>query len=397
MIADLVEYSVMNLMRRSLRSWLTVIGIIIGVFAIVIMVSLAQGLDSYIKAQLSFMGSDTISITPGSIEGGSSLFGAQAPLTLNDYDAIRKIPDIGIIGYTMEGRTPVQYRGENITMYVVGVDPNLLNAMYNFSMETGRQLRSGERGSIVVGYSIAHDTFGQDISVGRRMIVGNKSFGVVGVLSKGGGLTSTLDVVAYIAPEDARLVIPQFQGNRDVTEIDLKVVQGANPDEVADEITNALLRTRKVKADNKNFSVITSSYINQQVGNITAALSLFLGGIAAISLLVGSIGIANTMFMSVMERTREIGVMKALGATQWMIMGIFLVESGIIGVVGGMLGLALSIGVSNVISYFGIPSSVTWWVALGAVAFSFIVGVLAGYIPARNAAKLDAVEALRYE
>lgn len=397
MLGDLFEYSIMNLRHRSLRSWLTIIGIIIGVFSIVVMVSIAQGLDNYIRAQLSFLGSDMISVHAGSIQGGGSLYGAQAPLTLNDLDAVRKLPDIAVIGATMEGRAQVQYRDKNITMYMIGVDPDILSELFTFDMEAGRLLRPGERGGIVIGYGIAHDTFEEDITLGRRLIVGNKSFTVVGIMGKGGGLMSSLDVVAYISPEDARLVIPEFQGNRYITEIDMRIVEGADPDDVSQRITDTLLRTRKVKEDNADFTVITAAYINEQVGNITAALGVFLGGIAAISLLVGSIGIANTMFMSVMERTREVGIMKAVGATKEMIRNIFLIESGIIGIVGGALGLGLSMLVSYGLSYFGLPSNVSWLVMFGAVAFSFIVGVVAGYIPANNAARLDAVESLRFE
>lgn len=399
MIPDLAEYALMSMQRRSLRSWLTIIGIIIGVFSIVIMVSLAQGLDDYIRAQLNFFGPNMISVAAGSMETLGSLYGPTRPLTENDLLALERLPDIRMAGATMEGKATMEYGGENMSLYIVGVDANILEEMYQgqFQIDSGRLLREGERGSIVLGDTIANDLFDQDISVGRRVIIGNRSFNVVGVMGKSSGLTSMLDIVAYIPREDARLVIPEFRGNRDLTEIHMEMVEGAVPSEVESEVTDTLLRLRKVKADEKDFTVVTAEYVNRQVGNITAALSLFLGGIAALSLLVGSIGIANTMFMSVMERTREIGVMKAVGATNGMIMDIFMIESGIIGMVGGGLGLALALALSALVAHFGVPSNVTWEVALGALAFSFVVGVVAGYVPAKNAAKLDAVESLRFE
>ncbi|MFA5077406.1 MAG: FtsX-like permease family protein, partial [Candidatus Micrarchaeia archaeon] len=214
---------------------------------------------------------------------------------------------------------------------------------------------------------------------------------------KGTGMTAMIDSVIYIPKRDGREAIPEFMGNEIVSEIHLRVIPGANISEAEEEITYELMRLHHVTEDNKDFTVMSSAYIAEQVGNITGALGLFLGGIAAISLFVGSIGIANTMFMSIMERTKEIGTMKAVGARNADIMKIFLIEAGIIGIVGGVIGLALSIAVSWGINQFGVPSSITNEVMAGALIFSFAVGLVSGYLPARNAAELNAVEALRFE
>lgn len=397
MIGDIAEYAIMNLQHRGMRSLLTIVAIVIGVFAIVVMVSIAEGLDAYIKNQLSFLGNDMVSVVGGTLGTGGSLMGAKVPLTENDLNTLKKLPEITMIGATMEGRASMTYRNKTISMYVIGVDPELLQEFYQFDMEEGRLIKEGDRSVVVLGYTIAKDMFDEEITVGRRVLIENRSFNVIGVMGKGTGLTSAMDIVAYIPREDARSVMPGFRGNRDITEIHMKMIEGSDPREVEESVTDELLRLRKVREEEKDFTVITSAYINEQVGNITAALGLFLGGIAAISLLVGSIGIANTMFMSILERTREIGVMKAIGATNRDIMNIFLIESGIIGLIGGVIGLVLSVAVSNVISYFGIPSSVRFEIMVGALLFSLLVGIAAGYFPARGAAKLDAVEALRYE
>lgn len=394
---DLIDYAITNLRHRSLRSWLTIIGIVIGVFAIVVMVSIAQGLDNYIKSQLSFLGSDMVSVVGGTIQTGGTVFGAKVSLTENDLNALKKLPEVTLIGATLEGRADVQYRDKAVSMYVIGADPELLEEIYPFEMEGGRLLKEGDKGVVVLGNRIANEIFDEKISVGRRVLIGNRSFTVVGIMGKGSGLTSTIDIVVYIPREDGRQVIPLYKGNRDITEIHMQIAEGTDPREFEEAATDELLRSRKVSEENKDFTVITAAYISEQVGNITGALGLFLGGIAAISLFVGSIGIANTMFMGVLERTREIGIMKAIGATNSMIRDVFLVESGVIGLVGGTIGLVLSMAVSSVISYFGVPSSVTPEVAFGALLFSFVVGIVAGYIPANNAAKLDAVEALRFE
>lgn len=400
MLRDLTEYAVMNLRRRSLRSWLTILGIIIGVLAIVTMIAIAEGLDAYIRSQLSIFSEDAITVVPGNIKDQlyGSLFGTVAKLTENDMDAIARLPGVEKIGATIEGRADISYHGQVMSTYAVGMDPVLFNEIYSYELNSGRWLRENERGSAIVGYSLANDVFDEKIQVGRRIQVGNRSFNVVGIAKKsGGGIMAVADSVIYLSREDGRQVIPEFTGKNDLTEIHLKVAEGTTPAAVEEEINSELMRLHKVKEDKKDFSVMTAAYMGEQIGNITGALRLFLGGIAAISLLVGSIGIANTMFMSILERTKEIGIMKAIGATNRMIMQIFLIESGVIGLVGGFLGLIISYFVSILISELGIPSRIKPEVMIGALAFSFLVGVIAGYLPAKNAAKLPAVEALRFE
>jgi len=400
MLSDMVEYAVMNLRHRSLRSWLTIIGIIIGVFAIVIMVSLAEGLDQYIRGQLSIFGNDVISIQPGSLKAqvGGGLYGPQGQLTENDLEAVRRLPGVEKAGATLEGRVNVQYRDQLISLYTVGADSNLFTDIYSYELGDGRWMRENERGVAVVGYDIANTVFDEKIPLGRRITIGNRSFTVIGITKKsGGGLMAVADTVVYIPRQDGRDILPSYVGNKQLREIHLKVTEGTDPAIVEEEINNELLKLHKVKEDKKDFTVITAAYISEQIGNITGALSIFLGGIAAISLLVGSIGIANTMFMGILERTREIGVMKAVGATDRMIMTIFLLESGIIGLVGGVFGLVLSYMVSYIVTQFGVPSTIRPEVMAGALAFSFVVGIVAGYLPAKRAASLDAVEALRYE
>lgn len=398
-VDDTFEYATTNLQKRSLRSWLTVIGIVIGVFAIIIIVSLAQGLDNYIRNQLSGLGENMIFVEPGKVTASTfgGFLGAMNYFTQNELDAIGRLPEVELASGEVAGRAEVQYRSQQSSFYVAGEDPRFVSEINTYQLESGRWPQENELGVAVIGDGIANDVFDQPITLGRRIFIGNKSFTVIGVITKGNGLTSSIDNMILVQIKDARDVIPEFQGTSYLDELHIKVVPGTNVSDAAEHITETLLTMRKLRADDQDFSTMTAATISQEVGNITAALGLFLAGIAAVSLLVGSIGIANTMFMSVMERTKEIGVMKAVGATPGMIMGIFLIESGIIGVVGGFLGLLASVCVSYAISYFGVPSNVTWWVALSAVLFSFAVGVVAGYVPARNAAKLDPVEALRFE
>lgn len=167
--------------------------------------------------------------------------------------------------------------------------------------------------------------------------------------------------------------------------------------DVADEITLELRSAHRVSEDTQDFTLITSDFINQQVGAITTLLTLFLGGIASISLLVGGVGVANTMFMAVMERTREIGVLKAIGASRADILEIFLLEASLIGLVGGALGILFGASIAAIASAFGVSASVSPELVLFALFFSVTVGLVSGYIPAKRASELPPVEALRYE
>jgi len=203
--------------------------------------------------------------------------------------------------------------------------------------------------------------------------------------------------IVYIPKEDGRKIMPRFSDNKDLTELHVKVKEGYNANDVAVDITDLLLRMHKVSEDRKDFTVMTADYVAEQINAIMGALTLFLAGVAAISLAVGSIGVANTMFMAVLERTREIGVMKALGADNLTIMKIFIIESALIGLVGGAIGIAISVSLSFILAYFGMPSKVTLELVLFAGIFSLLVGIFSGYFPARRAAQLEAVEALRYE
>ncbi|MEW6528841.1 MAG: ABC transporter permease [Candidatus Micrarchaeota archaeon] len=402
MIRDLTEYSIMNLKRRGLRSWLTVIGIVIGIFSVVIMISIAQGLENKIKSELSLFGDDVISIQPiaefENEPGGGLFFGPKGQLTENDLEALRNLPDIKNAGASIEGRADVEYRNKNISLYIWGGDRILLEEMYHYELDSGRLMYENERGVAILGYDLANDTFDEQINIGRRIKVNNKSFTVIGILKKSGSMiTAMADNMVIIPRNDAREIISDFKGNRLFTEIDVQIAEGVNISEAEERINQELFRLHKVNEDNKDFSTMSAVFIEKHVNEITMLLRLFLGGIAAISLLVGGIGIANTMFTSVMEKTKEIGILKAVGATNGMITNIVLIEAGIIGLVGGIIGLILSVIASNAINHFGVPSDIKIEVISGVIFFSFAIGVIAGYIPAKNAAKCDVVEALRFE
>jgi putative ABC transport system permease protein len=177
----------------------------------------------------------------------------------------------------------------------------------------------------------------------------------------------------------------------------IKVADGYDVVEVSDRIEEVLLRNHKVSEDEKDFSLLTAVSLNEQVNSIIEVVSVFLGAVAAISILVGMIGISNTMFMSVMERTKEVGVLKAIGASKKQIIYIFVIEAGILGLLGGIFGLFVALSFNFILGLFGITTAMGIELLLGSVVFAFIIGVIAGVVPAKNASQIPAIEALRYE
>ncbi|MFH0817845.1 MAG: ABC transporter permease, partial [Candidatus Micrarchaeota archaeon] len=406
MLLDILNYSIDGLRRRSLRSWLTIIGIVIGVMSIVLLVALGQGIDVAVRSQLSFFGDDVMQIDPGS---ANSLFAASGTLTENDWHAVERVPGVEIATPVIGGSSTVQFKDETAVSMVGGLKPDYVKVYSAFEIGEGRLSREGESGVAVVGYKFANDFWGtkkdrQKVRLGSRIIVENRSFSVIGIMKPAGGLLSTADLGVFVPYEESRDLFPSSRGNKRVEEIAVKLSKGANPKTVEADITRVLDNIHKIKSeDERDYKIITSEQIMSSVGNITGLLTGFLLLVAAISLVVGSINVANTMFMSVLERTREIGILKAVGADESVIRNIFVIESGLIGALGGLIGVILSYviaGILEAIASFAnvpLPLRITWQLVLFAMGVSFVVGMIAGYVPAKRAAKLGTVDALRYE
>jgi putative ABC transport system permease protein len=404
-ILDVFQYSFDGLRRRKLRSWLTIVGIIIGVAAIVLLVSFGQALDFFVRDQLSFFGENTITISP--IGGG---FISKGTLTEKDFDAVKKLAGVEYASPIIQGAVPAQFKGDASQVYVLGFTTDFMKIYESTEIANGREFTDSESGAAVIGYTIANDFWGdakkrEVMQLGSKLILNNKSFTTIGILKKNGGLLSSIaDIAVYVPYDQAREIIPLYKNNNQVTRIDIKVREGSNPNDVANEIKRVMDSRHRIKSpDERDYRVMTSEQIQRTVGSITFALSMFLLAISAISLLVGMIGVANTMFASVLERTREIGILKALGATDRSILSIFIFESALIGAVGGIIGVALSVMLVLTLSViltllgFSLPLGVSPFLALSGVGIAIFTGVASGYLPARRAAKMQAVDALRYE
>ncbi|MBN3037408.1 MAG: ABC transporter permease [Candidatus Diapherotrites archaeon] len=408
-----------SLFHSKLRSWLTITGIVIGVASVVAIVSIGAGMQESVEARMGRMGADIITVTagggramggfrlpegggPGGGMFGGQSSGAEANLTVRDAQALKSVSHIARVGGTVSGRAEVYYIGELATLQISGVDPAVWVHVTTGTVERGRALGAGDFNSVVIGSRVAESTFKQDVMINQLLTIEGKTFKVVGILAAG------TDDSAIIMPIDAaRTVIEDADdGNFDSLVIQAESAEYVEP--VSEAVEAKLMLSRHVTERTKDFSVSSAVSLQASMSEVSSTMTLFLGAIAAVSLLVGAIGIANTMFTSVLEKTKEIGIMKAIGARNRDIMAIFLFNAALVGGAGGLLGAVLGTVVSMFLPTLGVRvmglsnggsvlTSVSPELFAFAVLFSTVIGVVAGVVPAYQTSRLKPVDALRYE
>ena len=404
MIKDYFKLAVKNLRQRGLRSWLTMIGIFISVATIFVLVSLSLGLQGAVEEQFEILGADKFFIQPatGFLGPPGSVGGVL--LTEDDVEVVRKIQGVKDYSFFTAGHARVEFAGETRYMMVWGIPPehmDVWNEVGSFDIEDGRNLEKGDKNSIILGNLFkTGDVIGKQVNVGNKLTINDENFKVRGIMSLIGN------------PEDDKAIMMDMESFRvlfDIPEkvdyIMIQIDEGEDILEVAERVENKLRKSRGVTEKNQDFHILTPEELLESFGNILAIITSFLGGVAAISLLVGAIGIANTMYTSVLERTKEIGIMKAVGAQNSDIMWIFLIESGLLGVIGAGIGVGLGYGVGKVIEYIAINQLNTTllqiaapvWLIGGCLGFGFLIGAVSGTLPAIQASKTNVVDALRYE
>lgn len=405
--------------HSQLRSWLTILGIVIGIAAIVSIVSVGQGAQIALQSNLNSLSADMITINPGfsravgagagfRFGGGSESLGSGQStaknLTSNDVILLKSVPNVvqvmGIISGTVSN---VFFLGKTSRASVEGVDTSVWKNIDTTTLSSGRYLTQGDTNVIVVGFRVANSTF-SGMEVNREVTISGKIFRVVGILSESGGSD---DSRIFMSISDALNII-DGKKDKNYDSIIVKIGDISKTDDTIAQITNQLMLSHGIlQSKNQDFTVNSPKAIQERVTSALSSASLFLTAIAVISLIVGAIGIMNTMFTSVLEKTNEIGILKALGAKNGDILAIFLMNSGIIGFIGGIFGIILGVlgsgfiaGLANgsSVGRFSLSSSyVSPTLAIGVFAISIAVGLIAGAIPAYRASKLNPVEALRYE
>ncbi|HEY9206695.1 MAG TPA: ABC transporter permease [Candidatus Methanoperedens sp.] len=400
-------------LHSKLRSWLTITGIVIGVAAVISIVSIGDGMQQSLNAQLNALGGDIVTISPGFERGGGMFFmrggggggGASSSpqattkeivLGRSDLQALKGIPDIALIDTNIRGSVDMSYLGKTGKVSVTGVDQKVWSQITTSKIKDGRMLDSADQNVIVIGGRLASSFFSQPVGINKMIDVNGSAFRVVGILDDQSNSV-------YMPIQMAYQVIPE-KTNDIYDTLVVKIKDENQLDEVITKIQDKLKTARHVTEKNMDFSVSSRKEMQQARADAMNSMNTFLLAIAAVSLIVGTVGIANTMFTSVLEKTKEIGIMKAIGARNHDILLIFLFNAGFIGLVGGIIGIILGAILSGFMpSLMGnLPlARGTTIVSLNsiimALSVSVTVGVLAGIIPAYQASKLKPVDALRYE
>ena len=404
MLKDYFLLACKNLRYRGIRSWLTMLGIFIGIAAVVSLISLGQGLQEAIVKQFEDLGSDKIIIQSKTIGPPGSATSKSLILTTNDLETIENVRGVKKATGFLIKTSQIKNKEESEVGLVIGIDyddEELLRDIQIHDITKGRDLKKSDKYEAVVGYNhFDGNLWDKPFKIGSTVKIENTNFKVVGILEKVG---NPFDDASVIVPKKTLREILNVQDEE--SEIIAKTESNFDPSDIADNIKRKLRRERGEEEGQETFTVQTSEQLLQTFTKIFSIVQVVLVGIAAISLLVGGIGIMNTMYTSVLERTKEIGIMKAIGAKNSDIFTIFLIESGILGLMGGLIGVLIGIGMSksveiistNIYGITLIKASLNPYLIIGALMFSFVVGSISGVFPALQASKLKPIDALRYE
>ncbi|MCU0303783.1 MAG: ABC transporter permease [Thermoanaerobaculales bacterium] len=398
-LIELIRFVVAALGGHRLRSFLSALGVGIGVTAVILLTSLGEGTRDYIVTQSTQFGTTLIGINPGKVKTVGMpgvLGGTTHKLTIDDAEALRRIPEVDEVVPVAFGQAEVEGGGRGRAVFIYGVGWEAA-AAWRFNVSQGSflpRMDPNRRGSFaVLGAKLARELFGDGSPLGRRVRIGGASFLVTGVMEpKGQLLGFDLDDTAFIPVASAM----DLFNIDELHEIDVVAASSEAIEPVAEGIRRLLMERHRGEED---FTITTQTEMLDTFGRVISMITIAVSGIAGISLFVGAMGILTIMWISVHERTGEIGLLRAIGVPRRMVQLIFLLEAVVLAFAGGVIGLAAGFSVTAVLraTVPGMPMSTPVEAVAAALVMSLVVGVVSGVAPARRAARLDPIEALRAE
>lgn len=403
MILETGKLAIQAIFRNALRSSLTVLGVVIGVAAVIAMVTLGQGTTARVATEVAQLGSNLLMIMPGQAAGGpASGATSSASFTIRDVDAVaEQIPGALTAAPYASRSVTLVFGAKNYTSTVTGSDNRYFIAR-DWPVEQGRSFYESElqagSAACIIGDTTSANFFGSGDPLGETIRVGQISCRIVGVLASRGSSS-------FGADQDDTVIMPlrtfqrRIAGNSDVNMIYVAVREGFSTEKVVGDIERLMRERRQIAAGAEDdFNVFDMEQVASMLSTVTGILTGLLAAVAGVSLLVGGIGIMNIMLVSVTERTKEIGIRLAVGASERQILMQFLVEAVVLSLFGGIIGIGLGLGLAAIAgSILEVPFVVDPLVVVGAFTFSAVIGVIFGYFPARQAARLNPIEALRRE
>lgn len=397
-IRDLSRLTLGAVLGQRMRSLLTALGITVGIAAVMLLTSLGEGVRGYVVNEFSQFGTNLIVITPGrttTLGTSSAVISNVRPLSLEDAAALEQLPQVQAVVPEVAGNAEVQHGGLTRRTMVFGEGPDMLT-VWKAHMALGRFLPADEprtaRAFVVLGAKVRRELFGDANPLGARMRIGGESYRVIGVLEPKGQLLGwDLDDAVYIPTGRALALFDR----ESLMAIDLTY----NPEVPAARIADRVRKLLIARHGSEDITVTTQEDMLASLGRIIDILTLAVAGLGGISLLVGAVGIFTIMTIAVNERTSEIGLLRALGATRLQVLTLFLGEATLLSALGGMAGLAAGAGAAALLGLAipALPVMIAWRYVFMAEAIAIVIGLVAGVLPARRAARLDPVEALRTE
>jgi putative ABC transport system permease protein len=397
MIQDIFEMSLKSLTRKQIRSFLTLAGVVIGIAAIVCLLSIGQGLTNSVNEQFEQLGTNIVYML-----GMNPLSGTSNTIDFSDSD-ISWVEGVSGVDYVLPlysgvGTMQTNSVRKNVMILSMDLDKSSLFEEYGyFDVEEGRRIEEGDTQGILITKQLAEDGFDKPLNAKKLVTINDLPYKIIGIQKP------LKVVVGDYNPENLILMsesaFKKFSPNSTPTYLMIVTFSREDNSKIADELTKHF----EDKYGQRSIYVYTSDQLLDQINSIYAIITFFLIGVSAIAMIVGGVGIMNAMITSVMEKTKEIGIMKALGASNYTILMIFIIEAALIGLIGGAMGTILGYGLSQIISFFVSESGmilqgvISLEITLIGLGFSTIVGVISGYLPALRAANLDPIETLRYE